>query len=62
MYSIFSFSHDVMADMLELLKKETAGMLESRPNSLGIQPYYYANVFLFSLKNMAVDHVSENQQ
>ena len=39
--------------MLEPLNKEAAAMLEPRPNPLGI---YYA------LKNMAVDHVSENQQ
>ena len=49
--------------MLEPLNKETAAMLVPRPNPPGIQLYYYANVFfLFSLKNMAVDHVSENQQ
>ena len=37
--------------MLEPLNKEMAAMLEPRPNHSG----YYA-------KNMAVDHVSENQQ
>ena len=41
----FSVSHDVTAAMLEPLNKETAAMLEPRPNPLGIQLYYYANVF-----------------
>ena len=36
-------------------------MLVSPANPLGIEPYSYANVFLlFSLKNMLIDHVSEN--
>ena len=43
MYS--RFSHDVTAAMLEPLNKETAAMLEPRPNPPGIQLYCYANVF-----------------
>ena len=39
------FSHDVTVAMLEPLNKETAAMLEPRPNPPGIQLYYYANVF-----------------
>ena len=33
------FSHDVTAAMLEPLNKEMAAMLETRPNSPGIQLY-----------------------
>ena len=57
------FSHDVTTAMLVPLNKEKAAMLVPRPNPPEIQLYYYANAsFFFSLKNMAVDHVSENQQ
>ena len=50
--------------MLEPLNKETAAMLEPRPNPPGIQLSLLLckRFLLFLLKNMAVDHVSENQQ
>ena len=39
------------------LNKGTAAMLVSPTNPLGIELYSYASVFL---KNMFIDHVSEN--
>ena len=49
--------------MLESPKNETTAMLESSSNPPGIELYCYANFFLlFSLKNIAVDHVSETQE
>ena len=56
-------SHDVTAAMLVSPNNEMVSMLVSRSNPPGIESYYYANVFFFfSLKNMAVDHVSETQE
>ena len=49
--------------MLVSPNNEMAAMLVPRSNPPGIESYYYANVYLlFSLKNMAVDHVSETQE
>ena len=49
--------------MLTSPNNEMAAMLVARSNPPGIESYYYVNVFfLFSLKNMAVDHVSETQE
>ena len=42
------------------LNKGTAAMLVSETNPPGIELYSYANVVLFWLKNMLIDHVSEN--
>ena len=39
------FSHDVTAAMFVPLNKEMAAIFVSRPNPLGIELYYYANVF-----------------
>ena len=49
--------------MLVPLNKEKAAMLVPRPNPPGNLTLLLCKRFLlFSLKNMAVDHVSENQQ
>ena len=45
------------------LNNRTAAMLVYPTNSLGIELYYHANVFLcFGGKNKVTDHVSENTQ
>ena len=46
--------------MLVSPNNEMAAMFVSRSNPPGVESYYYA--ILFSLKNMAVDHVSETQE
>ena len=46
--------------MLVSPNNEMAAILVSRSNPPGIESYHYANTF--SLKNMAVDHVSETQE
>ena len=56
MYS--RFSHEVTAAMVVPLNKEMAAIFVSRPNPLLLRK----RILLFSLKNMAVDHVIENQQ
>ena len=57
------FSHDVTASMLESPNNETAATLESRLNPPGIELLLLCKLFLlFSLKNIAVDHVSETQE
>ena len=49
--------------MLVSPNKEMVAVLVSWSSPLGIESNYFANVFfLFSLKNMAVDHVSETQE
>ena len=55
------FSRDVTAAMLVSLNKGMATMLVSPTSLLGIELYSYANGFCcFALKNMVIDHVSEN--
>ena len=48
--------------MLVPLNKEKAAMLVPRPNPPGIELFIMQTLPFFSLKNMPVDHVSENQQ
>ena len=45
-------------------KQRNGGMLVSRPNPLKIELCHYIckRFLLFLVKNMAVDHVSENQE
>ena len=46
MQKVYSWiSHDVTAAMLVSPNNEMAAMLVSRSNPLGIESYYYANVF-----------------
>ena len=55
------FSCDVTAAMLVSLNKGTAAMMLSLAKPPGIELYSYANAFFcFGLKNMLIDHVSEN--
>ena len=55
------FSRDVTAAMLVSLNKGMAAMLVFPINLLGIELYSCANGFCcFALKNMVIDHVSEN--
>ena len=42
------------------LHKGTAAMLVPQINTPGIELYSYENVFLFWLKSMFIDHMSEN--
>ena len=51
------FSRDVTAAMLASLKKGTGVMLVSQTNPPGIE---YKRFLLFWLKNILIDHVSEN--
>ena len=56
-----AFSPDVTAAMLVSLNKGTASILVSPTIPPGIELYSYANLsFLFWLKNMLFDHMSEN--
>ena len=56
-----AFSRDVTAAMLMSLNKGTGAILVSPTNPSGIELYSYENIFsFFWLKNVLIDHVSEN--
>ena len=54
------FSRDVTAATSVPLHKGTEAMLVPQINTPGIELYSYENVFLFWLKSMFIDHMSEN--